>query len=124
MKTFLGPFIFWLVICGILKTNDVHSQFFGCRADNPKNYYQMVLKYPQDSLYRVYSVRYPLSVANNTLQPIIYIFGQNLKLKDSILLPKNHSFNFSGPIEFNNNLMGWLPIFLMESRKYLSSIIS
>ena len=64
----------------------------------------MVLKYPQDSLYRVYSVRYPLSVANNTLQPIIYIFGQNLKLKDSILLPKNHSFNFSGPIEFNNNL--------------------
>ncbi|MEI6020571.1 MAG: T9SS type A sorting domain-containing protein [Bacteroidota bacterium] len=64
----------------------------------------MVLKYPQDSLYRVYSIRYPLSVANNTIQPIIYIFGQNLKLKDSILLPRNYSFNFSGPIEFNNTL--------------------
>jgi hypothetical protein len=96
--------LIWIVFLCFSLTNFANAQLFGLRQSVPENYYQMLLKYPKDSLYRVYSIRYPSSSANNTIQPIIYVFGQNLKLKDSILLPKNHAFNFSGPIEYNNKL--------------------
>jgi hypothetical protein len=95
------------VLLFTLFSESAKAQFFGLKQSNPRNYYHTVLKFPKDSLYRVYSVQYPSSASNNTIQPIIYVFGQNLKLKDSILLPKNHAFNFSGPIELNNKLF-WM----------------
>ncbi len=88
----------------LLISNNTKGQFFGLRQSNPRIYYHSVLKYPKDSLYRVYSIRYPISANQNVIQPIIFVFGKNLQLKDSIVLPKNHAFNFSGPIEFNSKL--------------------